>query len=511
MWAVCISCGADPLVRSRPPGRLATFRVRLISWAKSGSRGTRADQGVRPTISTGLAVFGRHSAYLVFLLLTGCAPHAPDLSRRNGVIEFPAGTIVLHHELTIPEHARLLEIRAHPSGTTLRAAADFDGRALIYAKGASGLRLTGFRIEGNRAVMRKPVGLPTSDIPFARYYRNNGIVIENAASVLIRDVAFTAVANYPVLVSASSGVQIENVSIENCGSLSPAGRNNASGGILLEEGTRDFDVRQCTIRRVPGNGIWTHSFHHSPRNANGIIQENIVEDVARDAIQVGHATNITVRGNRGRRIGYPPDLVDIVSWAVPVALDTAGNVDKSVYIGNRFEDINGKCMDLDGFHDGEIRENSCISHKSYDEYPWAQFGIVFNNSNPDFEPSIVIVTGNVVDGAGYGGLYLMGSNQVVTNNQFVGLNRNRCTADRTRPRCDYSAGDPSLLRTGIYLVPGAARPAKTEHNRVTGNEVSGFGMRKYCVEAAPGVSLAANSIAGNHCVDTSPGGAGLRK
>ena len=106
---------------------------------------------------------------------------------------------------------------------------------------------------------------------------------------------------------------------------------------------------------------------------------------------------------RGRRIGYPPDLVDIASWAVPAALDTAGNVDKSVYAGNHFEDIDGKCMDLDGFHDGEIRDNSCISRKSDAEYPWAQFGIVFNNSNPDFEPGNVVVTGNLIDGAGYGG------------------------------------------------------------------------------------------------------------
>ena len=443
---------------------------------------------------------------LCALLFVSCAPHAPDFSKRTGIVTLPAGTLILHHELTLPEGANSLEVRGHPSGSTLEAAPDFEGRALIYSKGATDLRLTGFRIEGNRAALKKPIGLPTGDIPFARYYRNNGIVVENATRLSIRNVTFREVANYPVLVSASSSVHIENVHIENCGSLSPAGRNNASGGILLEEGTRDFDVRQCAIRRVRGNGIWTHSFYHSPRNANGMIQENTIEDVARDAIQVGHATNITVRNNSGRRIGYPTELVDIASWAVPVAIDTAGNVDKSVYAGNHFEDINGKCVDLDGFHDGEIRDNSCLSRKSYDEYPYAQFGIVFNNANPDAEPANVLVTGNVIDGAGYGGLYLLGSNQTITHNRFLGLNRNRCTSDRTRPRCDYSAGDPALLRAGIYLVPGAARPAKTWHNQITDNEVSGFGMRKYCIEAAPGVALAENRIAGNRCLDTGPPG-----
>ena len=44
------NCGADPLVRSRPPGRLARSRIKLISLAKNGSRGTRADQGVRPGV-----------------------------------------------------------------------------------------------------------------------------------------------------------------------------------------------------------------------------------------------------------------------------------------------------------------------------------------------------------------------------------------------------------------------------------------------------------------------------
>jgi hypothetical protein len=453
-----------------------------------------------------LTRWGRHSACLVFLLFTACAPHLPDLSKRTGIVELPAGTLILHRELTLPEGALSLEIRGNPSGSTLQAAPDFEGRAMIYSKGATDLRLTGFRIEGHRAGLQKPIGLPPSDIPFARYYRLNGIVIENATRLSIRHVSFSEVANYPVLVSASSGVRIDNVRIEDCGSLSPAGRNNASGGILLEEGTRDFEVRQCAVRRVRGNAIWTHSNYRSPRNANGIIQENVVEDVARDAIQVGHATNIAVRGNSGRRIGYPPELVDIANWAVPAALDTAGNVDKSVYAGNHFEDINGKCMDLDGFHDGEIRDNSCISRKPYNEYPYAQFGIVFNNSNPDFEPANVLVTGNVIDGAGYGGLCLLGSNQVVTRNRFLGLNRNRCTSDRTKPRCDYSAGDPALLRAGIYLVPGAARPAHTVHNQITGNEVSGFGMRKYCIEAAPGVTLAANSIAGNRCLDTGPPG-----
>jgi len=442
-------------------------------------------------------------AVLALLLLTACARH-PDFIRRTGVIELPAGTLILHNEITLPENARNLEIRGNPSGSTLRAAADFQGRAVIYSKGATGLRLTGFRIDGNRAALEKPIGLPPSDVPFARYYRNNGILVEGAAGLTVRGVSFTQVANYPLLVSASSGVRIADVHIEDSGSLSPAGRNNASGGILLEEGTRDFEVRQCVLRRIRGNAIWTHSNYLSPRNAGGIIARNAIEEVARDAIQVGHATNVRVENNTGRRIGYPLELVDMAGSAIPVAIDTAGNVDRSAYVANRFEEVDGQCIDLDGFHDGEVRENSCISPGSYGQYPNAHYGIVFGNSNPDMQPVNVTVAGNLIDGAGYGGIFLIGARHVVSGNRLLGLNRNRCTGDMRQPRCNYAPDQPALLHSGIYLGSGAARPAETARNRIRGNEISGFAIAQTCVTAAPGVSLAANSIAGNRCADTAP-------
>src|ERR1019366_10328805 len=125
-----------------------------------------------------------HSACLVFLALTACARY-PDFSRRTGVVELPAGTLILHRELTLPEGTHNLEIRGNPSGSPLRAAADFQGRALIYSKGATDLRLAGFRIDGNRAALEKPIGLPPSDVPFARYYRNNGILVEGATRLVI--------------------------------------------------------------------------------------------------------------------------------------------------------------------------------------------------------------------------------------------------------------------------------------------------------------------------------------
>src|ERR1017187_284857 len=46
-----MNSGADALVRGRPPGRPAGFWKGLILREKSGTRASRADQGVRPTIT----------------------------------------------------------------------------------------------------------------------------------------------------------------------------------------------------------------------------------------------------------------------------------------------------------------------------------------------------------------------------------------------------------------------------------------------------------------------------
>ena len=105
----------------------------------------------------------------------------------------------------------------------------------------------------------------------------------------------------------------------------PAGRNNATGGILLEEGTRDFTVTRCDLRNVRGNGIWTHSLATAPQNRDGLIASNHFERIGRDAIQVGHGTRVRVEDNTGSEIGYPLEDVDMEDLATPVAIDTAGD------------------------------------------------------------------------------------------------------------------------------------------------------------------------------------------
>src|ERR1039458_2489686 len=57
--------GADALVRSRPPGRLLNDRRCLILRGKSGTRASRADQGVRPTINAEFHLSGKVSDIVV--------------------------------------------------------------------------------------------------------------------------------------------------------------------------------------------------------------------------------------------------------------------------------------------------------------------------------------------------------------------------------------------------------------------------------------------------------------
>src|SRR5262249_48664241 len=162
---------------------------------------------------------------------------------------------------------------------------------------------------------------------------------------------FRGIGGFAVLATRSRHVMIDHVDVRDSGSRNGAGKNNTTGGVLLEEGTAEFRVAGCTFRDVLGNGVWAHSRYTHPRDRPGGNARNRLETIGRDAVQAGHAFDVRIEDNSGSEIGFPAEIVD----ATPAALDTAGNVERSVYAGNRFTHINGKCIDLDGFHDGEVR------------------------------------------------------------------------------------------------------------------------------------------------------------
>jgi hypothetical protein len=439
--------------------------------------------------------------FLALLLLGGEAQIRSAVAKGAGTVRLPAGVIEIASEIRIPDGARDLEILGAPEGTVLRAAAGFEGRAVLSCRKAVRIRFSGFTVDGNRASLEKPIGLPPYDVAFVSFYRDNGLLVEDVESLTVRDVRFVNVANFPILVGRSKGVRIERVRIEDSGSRGVKGRNNTTGGILLEEGTADFDVADSVLERIRGNGVWTHSLYTSPRNGPGSIRGNRISTVGRDAIQVGHATGVKVEGNQGKEIGFPASEVDMENRAIPVAIDTAGNVDRSAYNGNRFEEINGKCIDLDGFHDGEVRRNECVNRRPAEAYPYGNYGIVMNNSNPDMQSERIVIAENIIDGALFGGIFVIGSENTAERNILRNLNLAHCNENAAKAGCYHAPGEPDMLQAGIYLGKGAERPALARRNRIRGNRISGYRMKTRCIAFAPGVESAANTVEGNLCDD----------
>jgi parallel beta-helix repeat protein len=112
----------------------------------------------------------------------------------------------------------------------------------------------------------------------------------------------------------------------------------------------------------------------------------------------------------------------------------------------------------------------------------------------------VRITGNTIDGTMFGGIFVIGTGNTVVGNHLLHLNLAHCNEPGPL-NCLYIKDQPDLMRTGIYLGTGAERPDVAKGNVIENNEISGYGMSRHCVGAAPGVSLAANTVAKNECSD----------
>jgi hypothetical protein len=317
--------------------------------------------------------------------------------------------------------------------------------------------------------------------------------------VTLTRLRFREIAGFAVLVSASRNVRVEGIEVRDSGSRNGQNRNNTTGGVLVEDGSSGFTVRGSRFLRVLGNAIWTHSRFEAPRNADGVIEDNVIAETARDAIQVGHATRVEVRRNIIRRVGWPLEAVDGEGGGTPVGIDTAGNVDHSHYTANRMAEINGKCLDLDGFHHGSVTGNRCVNARAPEAYAFGHYGIVFNNTNPQMRSEAVLVARNEFRGLKYGAVFLVGRNHRVVNNRFYDLNRAGCPDNAGRFACTYFANEPELLAAGIYLGARAEREDPSAGHVIVDNVLSGHGMKERCVAAAPGVRREASVVRRNRC------------
>ncbi len=448
---------------------------------------------------------GAVACALVIALLCGCGT-SPEArlrkalsSQTTGIIRLPPGEIKVSSELTLAPGAHDLEIVGNE--TRLKAADNFKGRAILVLENVERIHLHYLEIDGNRQKLVQPLEMAPSENAFHVWYPDNGLLVNNVKGLQIERLRLNNVVNFPILVSQSSKVRIWGATVEDSGSKNTRGRNNLSGGILFEEGSSGFEVTESAFRGILGNALWTHSNFHAPRQRDGVFTRNKFDTIGRDAIQVGHATRIRVDGNTGVNIGYPIDIVDVENQGTPVAIDTAGNVDRSEYIGNTFEEINGQCIDLDGFHDGAVRDNRCTNRKTAGDYPHGSFAIAMNNTHPDTHSENIDLSGNIIDGSKFGGLFLMGSGNKIMGNRFLRLNLAGCNESAKQFGCIYKADEPEMLQSGIYLSRGVARLEESRGNIIRDNEISGHGMKARCIGFGPGVSRRANTLGNNLCSD----------
>ena len=183
-----------------------------------------------------------------------------------------------------------------------------------------------------------------------------------------------------------------------------------------------------------------------------------------------------------------------------MGIDTAGNVEQSTYERNRFEEINGKCIDLDGFHDGAVRGNTCVNRRPPEDYPFGHFGIVFNNASIEMRSQNIVVEDNELDGMKFGGIFLIGTGHKILRNRMRHINTAHCNENRAKFGCSV-LGEVEVLETGIYLGSHAEHPAPARGNLIEGNTISGWKMKTRCIQGAPGVKLPDNTIRNNTCTN----------
>lgn len=350
--------------------------------------------------------------------------------------------------------------------------------------------------KGNRAKAPQQQALPPSDRRFADHYQANGLLLIGSAEVVVENSTFTEIAAFAILASGVKKIRISHCKFINSGSLNNKGRNNTTGGVLLEDGTANFTIEDSTFDGILGNAAWTHSRYHHVRNGPGIIRRNTFHTIGRDAIQIGHAWGVEVVGNVITRVGYPVEAIDVEGGGTPVGIDTSGNVDSTNYTRNQMTEINGKCFDLDGFHHGSLTGNTCVNQANH---PFGHFGIVMNNTNPDMESVAIRIEGNRFEGMRYGGIFVIGSGHLIRKNILTRLHTAHCSEAAAQPGCTHFEGEPDLLRTGIYFGKRAERPAVTRGNRVEENTIRGWRMDRNCIGFAPGVNSKDNRIVGNLC------------
>ncbi len=279
------------------------------------------------------------------------------LRAETGSVTLPKGTIELSREILLAPKAHDLDIRG--DGTTIKAAATFRGRALLVVQsGSRNVNIHDLALDGNRDAVGRFTSLPPTGTLLSRVVANNGILVESSDSVHITRLKAAHVAGFTVLVSGGKGMSASEVEITESGGLSLQRRNNGSGGIALEDGTTDFDIRNNRFGGIRGVGVTLRGVDR------GVVSDNDFVVIARAAIQSDSSAHLTVENNVIHRVGVPVAEAD----GPPVCIRFEHTNDSTVRGNNCAETLTG-AMALGGSNNKVTGNHFTSLNISHDDAP----------------------------------------------------------------------------------------------------------------------------------------------
>ncbi len=435
--------------------------------------------------------------------MTGCGRTPQEkfllaLSEGKGTVPLPGGVLELERPIVLGPTSIGLTIQGKP-GDVMRAKKGVELRAFFICRECKKFTLTGFTIEGDADMRARPAEAPPADTELRQYFSGNAIVIEGGQGVVVKNMKIKDLSGFAVLTSFDKNTTVEGNEITDSGTRNGKGYNTGAGGVAFTEGSDGFVVRDNTFKRIFGNGVWIHSLARTDRSQNGLIEANRFENISHDVVLISRGYKITVRKNFAKMIGIPADSVN-ADLRLPAAIGTEGKVDSSVIVDNQFEEVNGRCFDLDGFHDSEVARNSCRNRGQATDYPNGGFGLMLDNTSTEIHSQQVSIHDNVIEGMRQGGIYVIGSGHRIVNNKLLRLNLLGCSAATRDLPCLPNADEPLIARSGIYLGLRGARPDPSDSVLVEQNEITGSGMGSgNCVTYAPQVQAASNTVRANDC------------
>jgi hypothetical protein len=220
--------------------------------------------------------------------------------------------------VVLPADAHDLDVRG--SGTTLKASENFRGRALLVVPAGRNIRVHDLSLDGDRDATGRMVQLPPQGTQYSRFLAGNGIVVEGVMGIEIFSVKATRMPAFAVLVNASHNVKLHEIEVSDSGGLNLQRRNNGTGGLALEEGSSDFEIRHCRFGGIRGTAVTLRNTQH------GVVGGNEFAMIARDAIRATDSVSVTMENNVMHQIGFPIEEVDARATCVTLDHVTSGEI-----------------------------------------------------------------------------------------------------------------------------------------------------------------------------------------